>query len=95
MTRSSREVARNLAAIANEQGGYFTAKQAKHAGYDYPHLEYHLNAGNFERVEHGLYRLAAIPPAAHDELIRLTLWSRNQKGRAASGTVARIRPCAA
>ena len=49
-------------ATAQEQGGYFTAKQAKESGYDYPHLEYHVSTGSFERVEHGLYRLTSIAP---------------------------------
>jgi len=79
MARSTREAARTLAALAADQGGYFTAKQAKEAGYGYRHLDYHETAGNFERIEHGLYRLPTIPPAEHDELIRLSLWSRNQK----------------
>jgi predicted transcriptional regulator of viral defense system len=79
MPRSTREAARTLAAVANEQGGYFTAKQAKSAGYNYPHLEYHLGAGNFERIDHGLYRLPTVPPTEHDDLIRLSLWSRNQQ----------------
>jgi len=42
MPRSTREAARRLLAKVQEQGGYFTAKQAKESGYDYPHLEYHL-----------------------------------------------------
>lgn len=79
MARSAQESARTLAAIANTQGGYFTTKQAIQAGYGYKHLDYHETAGNFERVEHGLYRLPTVPPAEHDDLIRLTLWSRNQK----------------
>src|SRR5205085_910092 len=58
---------------------YFTAKQAQESGYDYPQLVYHVAAGNFERVEHGLYRLPTVPASEHDDLIRLTLWSRNQK----------------
>jgi predicted transcriptional regulator of viral defense system len=61
------------------QGGYFTAKQAQEAGYGYRHMEYHTSVGNFERVHHGLYRLPTIPPGVHDDLIRLSLWSRNQK----------------
>ena len=56
------------AAAAHEQGGYFTAKQAKQAGYAYPHLDYHVSAGNFERVEHGLYRLASIPRGENDDV---------------------------
>lgn len=75
----ARDSARTLAALAQGQGGYFTAKQASEAGYEYPQLVYHVTAGNFERVQHGLYRLPTVPIAEHDDLIRLTFWSRNQK----------------
>ena len=75
----ARDTARTLARLAQEQGGYFTAKQAAGAGYEYPQLVCHVKAGNFVRVEHGLYRLPTVPPAEHDDLIRLALWSRNQK----------------
>ncbi|CAN5366039.1 hypothetical protein BH10PLA2_BH10PLA2_35080 [soil metagenome] len=79
MIHSTRDRARRLFSIALEQGGYFTAKQARQAGYDYPHLDYHVSAGNFERVEHGLYRLTSRVPSEHDDLVRLTLWSRNRQ----------------
>jgi predicted transcriptional regulator of viral defense system len=79
MPHSSRDAARSLFSKALEQGGYFTAKQAREAGYDYPHLDYHVSAKNFERVEHGLYRLTSLPPGEHDDLVRLTLWSRNRQ----------------
>jgi len=79
MLHSSRETARLLFSIAVEQGGYFTAKQAKEAGYGYPHLDYHVNAGNFERVEHGLYRMMDLPRGEHDELVRLSFWGRNRQ----------------
>ncbi len=49
MSRSTREAARTLLARVHEQGGYFTAKQARESGYDYPHLEYHVSTGSFER----------------------------------------------
>jgi predicted transcriptional regulator of viral defense system len=81
MRRSNRESARTLFSTAISQGGYFTAKQAREAGYGYPHLDYHVAAGNFERVDHGLYRLTTIPPGEHDEFRRLALWSRNRKGQ--------------
>jgi predicted transcriptional regulator of viral defense system len=80
MARSNKESARTLFSTALGQGGYFTSRQALEAGYGYPHLEYHVGAGNFERVDHGLYRLTTIPPGEHDDLRRLALWSRNQKG---------------
>jgi predicted transcriptional regulator of viral defense system len=78
MPRSTREAARILFSKALEQGGYFTAKQAIEAGYGYPHLDYHVSTGSFERVEHGLYRLKSLPPGEHDDLVRLTLWSRDR-----------------
>ena len=79
MVRSARQSALALATLAHGQGGYFTAKQAQAAGYGYRHLDYHETAGNFERVGHGLYRLPTVPPGDHDDLIRLSLWSRNRK----------------
>ena len=78
MKRSTKSAARILFAKALEQGGYFTAKQAQQAGYDYPHLDYHVGSGNFERVDHGLYRFASLPPGEHDQLVRQSLWSRNR-----------------
>src|SRR3954466_8224923 len=80
MTRSTREAALALSAVAHTQGGYFTTRQAIEAGYGYRHLDYHETAGNFERVGHGLYHLPTVPPSEHDDLIRGTLWSCNQKG---------------
>lgn len=79
MRRSKQDTARRLFSKALEQGGYFTAKQAREVGYDYPHLDYHVSAGNFERVERGLYRLTNLPAGEHDDLVRLTLWSRNRQ----------------
>jgi predicted transcriptional regulator of viral defense system len=34
--------------------------------------------GNIERAGHGLYRLATEPISEHDDLVRLTLWSRDR-----------------
>ncbi|MFO0807692.1 MAG: hypothetical protein U0746_03630 [Gemmataceae bacterium] len=78
MIRSTRDAARRLFAVALAQGGYFTAKQAQEAGYGYPHLDYHVSTRAFERVDHGLYRMASLPPGENDDLIRWTLWSRNR-----------------
>jgi len=76
--RSTQEARRALAQIAASQGGYFTAKQAATAGYGKRHLDYHAQTGNVERVQRGLYRLPEIPVNEHDELIRLSLWSRGR-----------------
>src|SRR4051812_34829876 len=79
--RGTQESRNALYAIASIQGGYFTAKQAARAGYNYPHLAYHLRVGNFERADHGIYRLPTIPPSQNDDFIQLTLWSRNREDR--------------
>ena len=68
-----------LCAVAATQGGYFTARQADEAGYGNRHLDYHAGAGNFERIGRGLYRLPTIPRDEYDELIRLSLWSRDRR----------------
>jgi predicted transcriptional regulator of viral defense system len=79
MGRSPRDASRQLFTLALDQGGYFTAKQAQEAGYGYAHIDYHVSCGNFIRVGHGLYRLPDLPPSEHDDLIRLSLWSRNRQ----------------
>ncbi|GMU23265.1 MAG: hypothetical protein AMXMBFR13_33470 [Phycisphaerae bacterium] len=77
--RDSKAALRALYDVATAQGGHFTAKQAAAAGYGKRHLDYHVKAGNFERIEHGLYRLPTIPLSQQDDLIRLSLWSRNRE----------------
>ena len=76
--RNTHVARRMLSDLASTQGGYFTAKQAAGAGYGKRHLDYHVKAGNIERAGHGLYRLPTIPLSEHDDLIRLSLWSRNR-----------------
>jgi predicted transcriptional regulator of viral defense system len=76
--RDPKAALRALTEIAASQGGYFTARQAESAGYGPTHLAYHRSAGNIERVGHGLYRMPAMPPADHDDLVRLWLWSRDR-----------------
>jgi predicted transcriptional regulator of viral defense system len=64
--------------MAADQGGYFTAGQAKKIGYSYPAQAHHVGAGNWLRVDRGLFRLAEWIPNVHDDLIRWTLWSRGR-----------------
>ncbi|MFG0242217.1 MAG: type IV toxin-antitoxin system AbiEi family antitoxin domain-containing protein [Phycisphaerales bacterium JB054] len=79
--RDAKAALRALTEVAASQGGYFTARQAEETGYDAPHLSYHLAAGNFERVGHGLYRIPTLPLSEHDDLVRLWLWSRGRDDR--------------
>jgi predicted transcriptional regulator of viral defense system len=76
--RSSLAAERALQSIAEEQGGLLTAKQAAALGYRSPHLAYHTRTGRLKQVRHGIYRLTTVPMSEHDQLIELTLWSRNR-----------------
>jgi predicted transcriptional regulator of viral defense system len=58
-----------LFGTATEQAGYFTAAQAKAAGYSWPLLSYHAKHGRFIRVARGLYRLRDYPSSPREELI--------------------------
>ena len=66
---------RQLDARAFRQAGYFTAAQAKEFGYSYQAQKYHVDAGNWVRVDRGLFRLADWPPGPDDEWVRWSLWS--------------------
>ena len=79
--RSSLAARQALVQVAQGQGGYVTAAQAREAGYGPQHLTYHVRAGNLERVGHGLYRMPELPPDENDDLVRLALWSRDRSGR--------------
>ena len=72
-----------LFALASEQAGYFTAAQAKEVGYSYQAQAHHVAAGNWLRIERGLFRLAEWIPDVHDDLVRWSLWSRGRGGRLA------------
>ncbi len=74
-----RELRRRLFALASAQGGYFSAAQAITVGYTYPAQAHHVSAGNWIRVDRGLFRLGEWVPGLHDHFARWSLWS---KGRA-------------
>lgn len=67
-----------LYALAETQGGYFTAADAKGLGYVYPHQYFHVKSGNWIRVDRGIFRLKHFPTATHEDLLRWWLWSRKQ-----------------
>jgi predicted transcriptional regulator of viral defense system len=67
--------------IAEEQQGYFTAKQAADAGYQFGSQAHHVKSGNWARVERGIYRLARFPQSPEEQLVIYALWSRNRAGK--------------
>lgn len=73
-----RDLRRRLFSLASEQAGYFTAAQAKTLGYSYQAQAHHVAAGNWLRIDRGLFRLTEWIPGVHDELSRWTLWSRGK-----------------
>lgn len=79
--RDAQTAYRRLIAVAQRQGGYVTAKQARAAGFDYSHLTYHSGVGNLTRAGHGLYHVPEVPRSMHDQLVRLVLWSRDRADR--------------
>ena len=80
MKRDPQENAQAIYQIADAQGGYFTAAQARQAGYAYSQQHFHVERGNWLRVDRGTFRLRDYPPGEREDLIRWSLWSRNQKG---------------
>jgi predicted transcriptional regulator of viral defense system len=78
MAQSHREAYRRLFEIADQQQGYFTAKQAKAAGFAENTHPYHVHAGNWVREHRGIYRLALYPWTDRPDLALWALWSRNR-----------------
>lgn len=79
MKQDSQKNARALYPIAAAQGGYFTAAQARQVGYAYSQQHFHVSRGNWLKIDRGLFRLRDFPPGEREDLIRWSLWSRNQK----------------
>lgn len=80
MKQDPQENARLLYEIAAAQGGYFTSAQAIQVGYAYSQQHFHVSRGNWLRIDRGLFRLRDFPPGEREDLIRWSLWSRDQKG---------------
>ncbi len=69
-----------LFAIAEGQDGYFTSAQAGEAGFGRSGQTYHVKAGNWVRVAHGVYRLRHYPETATSHLVPWWLWSSGRDG---------------
>lgn len=78
MSVDRRAVRRRLFHLAAQQGGYFSAAQAKSEGYSYQAQAHHVAAGNWIRVDRGVFRLAEWVPEQNDQLSRWTLWSKGR-----------------
>lgn len=66
--------------LAEGQGGYFTARQAREVGYADNTHAYHVRVGNWVRERRGIYRLVRFPAPTRPDLILWQLWSHNRAG---------------
>lgn len=78
MPGSRQDLRQQLSALAFAQAGYFTAAQAVEVGYTYQAQKYHVDHGNWVRVQRGLFRLPGWPSDATDTYARWSVWSRGQ-----------------
>lgn len=60
--------------IAEQQAGYFKARQAAQAGFSWERLTDYAKKGRFRRVAHGIYRLSQFPSSRFEDL--LVAWLR-------------------
>jgi hypothetical protein len=70
------DLKRSLQALAFRQGGYFTARQAISIGFSYQAQKYHVDRGNWSKVDRALFRLPDWPHTASDEYSRWFVWSQ-------------------
>jgi predicted transcriptional regulator of viral defense system len=55
--------------LAEGQGGYFSASQARELGFGSDLISYHAKQGNFLRAARGIYRLRRFPASPYEDLI--------------------------
>lgn len=72
------DLRRRLHELAFRQAGYVSAGQALDVGYSYQAQKYHVDRGNWVRIDRGLFRLAEWPSAGDDAYARWTVWSEGQ-----------------
>lgn len=64
--------------LAAGQAGFFTAAQALEVGYSYQAQKYHVDHGNWLRVDRGIFRIPEWPSSVNDSLVRWVLWSKHR-----------------
>ena len=61
--------------LAEEQGGLFSASQARERGFSPQLLDVHLKNGRIRRLHRGIYQMIRSPASEQEELIMVWLWS--------------------
>lgn len=69
---------RMIRSLAEPQYGYFTVCQAKQCGFSDKHHAYHCHAGNWLKIQRGLFRLPGFADTPDSACMRGYLWSRNK-----------------
>ena len=72
---------RKLYDVAEGQSGFFTARQARDAGYADSVHPYQVRSGHWIRETRGVYRLAQFPAPSRPDLMLWQLWSRNRQDK--------------
>lgn len=67
-----------LFGVAVGQAGYFSAAQAKEAGYSLQLLQHHLKRGSLERAGRGIFRFVRFPATEDGDLVVPWLWSERR-----------------
>lgn len=67
-----------LFGFAVGQAGYFTAAQAREAGYSLQLLQHHLKHGSLERAGRGIFRFVRFPATDEGDLVVPWLWSERR-----------------
>src|SRR6266545_3970517 len=76
-----RELRHRLTAIAGAQSGYFSAAQARAAGYSYQAQKQNADRGNWVKVGRGLFRLPGWPTGRDPDTLRFSLMTTCVVGR--------------
>lgn len=66
--------------VVQAQGGFFTSRQARLAGYADNTHPYHVRNGNWVREHRGIYRLSRFPLGTRPDLMLWQLWAHNRRG---------------
>ncbi len=67
-----------LFGVAVGQAGYFTAAQAREAGFSLQLLQHHLTHGSLERAGRGIFRFVRFPATEEGDLVVPWLWSERR-----------------
>jgi predicted transcriptional regulator of viral defense system len=72
----------HLFELADAQGGYFTAAQARTLGYLKQYQQHHRQTGAWQNISRGVFRLRDYPQTDYEQWMQVTLWSHNRQGQA-------------